>query len=259
MERHRRGEQACLRCDGLDGDAELREAVLGDARTGREAFGQAREGALEELHGAFAGRGHHRCQRYPDEVDGGRERKCVEVPDGDDALVVPGDDEWIPLVGVQLDGELVTREPQRVSRRPVYLRQATERERVLQVAGEARVPERAAGECGPHPVERDPEAAVRAGVGEGRVEEVEVRRERLEIERTGDVDRVQKGRGVGEGQCAVRGRDGVVVEHGDPLTRGEGEVPQRVVGEVGVRGHAAQWPAKAKHGRATARAVPHRC
>ena len=133
----------------------------------------------------------HGSERDAEKVERGRERLRVEVPDRDEPLLVQHD-EWVALVRVQLDRELLLDEAERIACGSVHLRHAAEGERVLEEARGAGFPKRAAVEQIVHPRERLADPRVRAGGRDLEVQRADVRAERLEVECRGEVDPVEQ-------------------------------------------------------------------
>ena len=174
-----------------------------------------------EITGASASRSH---------VEGRRERLHLEVADRDHPVL--GDEhERVRLGRVQLDRELAAREPERVACGAVLLGDRPEGERILKVA---RL-DLAALEQRAEPGERRLQARIRPCLADRGVHRVPVRAERLEIERAGEVEDVEKHDRIGERERAVRRREGALVEQRDRLA-GDGlepvEDPVREVGHL---------------------------
>ena len=175
--------------------AELGQRVLGEAVADREAERESGQRRLQELeHSLVRGR-EHGGERDAEEVEGGGERKDVEVGDGNDPALVR-DDERVLLRGVELDRELPLGEGERVARCAVDLGQAAKRERILEVARGSVVPEVAAGEEAGQTLDRHAQPRVRPGLEDGSMQEGHVRGECLEVERPGDVHRVEQPRKI---------------------------------------------------------------
>ena len=113
-----------------------------------------------------------------------------------------GNDQRVLLRGVELDLQLSLRELERVARGAVDLRQAAERERVLEVSRGALLPEVAPFEEAAQSLEREAEPGIRPHVGDGGMEHRQIRGERLEVECARDVERVHEPLGVGDGERA---------------------------------------------------------
>lgn len=101
------------------------------------------------------------------------------------------------------------------------LRQAAEAERILEIPRRPVVPEVAALEERADVLERHAETRVGPCRRDGRVECVGIGPERLQVERACDVEGVQEGCGVSEGESGVTSRHGVVAEQREPLAARE--------------------------------------
>ena len=149
-------------------------------------------------------------------------------------------------MGVELDGQDAQPVPECVPCRPVHLRQRPEAERILE-RPRISVPERAAVEEGVEPGERLEHARVRAHVADRTVEKARVGRVRVEVERAGDVERVEQRCEVGDRERRERRRERVVVQKSERFPGLELEVPDQVAREIRVRrevglAHRAQDP-----------------
>jgi hypothetical protein len=229
-------QQPRLRDDRLDRDAELGEAVVGDAELDGETLGQPGQRPLQHLHRPLGRSREHRCERDPREVERDRDGRGVEVPDRDDPRCLAGDDERVRLVRVEVDCERLEPEAKSIPRRAVQLRDAPEAERVLQVARRPGREQEAPVQCTCDAVARLLLAAIGANSCDLRVEHGDVGGEPLEVESSDEVERLDQREGVGQSQRRVRTRDRVVVEERDRLASGEGEAVERTVREIGIGG-----------------------
>ena len=87
---------------------------------------------------------------------------------------------------------------------------------------------------------------MRARVGNRLVDDSRVRRERLEIERAGDVETVEQHLAVRDGERGEAGRERVVVHQHERLAGGELEVAEEPFDEIGV-GREIRLPDRAEH------------
>ena len=71
---------------------------------------------------------------------------------------------------------------------------------------------------------------------DGRIEDAQVRGERLEVECARRFERIEQPPRVGDRERRERGREGVVVQQRKALLRGEREVAEQTVREIRVRG-----------------------
>ena len=114
-----------------------------------------------------------------------------------------------------------------------------ERERILQVARGARLPQVRAGSSSRMRALRRAMPGIRPGQGDRRVEGRGVGREGLPVERGGDRERVEQAHGVGQRERRQARAEGVVVDQRDALLGGQGHVAADAVGEVGQRAEIA--------------------
>src|SRR5204863_4324820 len=113
-----------------------------------------------------------------EEVERRRQREHLEVADGDQARLLR-DEERVLLGGVELDRELAAGEGERVPCGAVDLDRGPERERILQHARRALLPEVAALEQSAHAAERGDEPGVRARLGDRGMKDGDVCRKAL--------------------------------------------------------------------------------
>ena len=135
------------------------------------------------------------------------------------------------------------REAERLARGAVHLGDTAETERVLEAARRSFAPEVAACE--------------KLAEARRRLQGAEIARERLEIERCGDVERVEEPRRVRERKSRECCREGVVAEEREAFLRCELEAVEHAMGEVGVR-REIRHPDRAEcsHGRRRAVVQP---
>ena len=138
--------------------------------------------------------------------------------------------------GVELDRELAAGEGECVPQRSVQLGQPTEGERILQVPRRPRLPERASVEKRAQAGQRLGEARVRANLGDRRVQQGQVGGERLQVDRAGDVHRLEQAIRVRQGERSHARRERVRVDERDRLLRLELDLGEEGVREVGHGG-----------------------
>ena len=115
----------------------------------------------------------------------------------------------------------------------MHLDDVPERERILQVACRAGLPQEASREQRAESGERRDEARVGARLPDGRMQDREVGGECFEVERGGDVQRVGKPSGVRDRQRSQAGRVGTAVDEPDPVLRLELDVAEQRLREIG--------------------------
>ena len=188
--------------------------------------------AWRSLTDQLAGARQHRCESDPEEVEGRRERQHVEVGDRDEtALRLDG--QRVVLRGVELDRNLAQRELEHVAQGAVQLDDVAECERVLQVSRRPRLPEVATGEQGAEAGQQRHEAGVRACLADRGVENRQIGREGLEVERRADVQGVGEPDGIRDGERRERRRVRAAVEQPDPVLRFQRQLSEQRVGEIG--------------------------
>ena len=134
LERHGLGKETSLGGERLRRDAELGQRVLGETRARRQSLRQPGEVRLEQLHRALARGRDHRREPDPQVVERRGQREDVEVGHRHDPIL-GGERQRVVLRRVQLDVDCPAGEGERVAQRPVHLRDAAERDGILEVAG----------------------------------------------------------------------------------------------------------------------------
>ncbi len=127
--------------------------------------------------------------------------------------------ERVLLRRVQLDRELALGIAERLAGGGVYLRKAAEAQWILEVAGSAVAPERAAVEEVAEARDRRLEARIRTLAPHGRVDDAQIGGEGLQIERAGGVERIEQPSVVVDRERRDGRREGVVVDERDGLLR----------------------------------------
>ena len=202
--------------------------------TGAEA-GQRR---LQQLDGALLRARDGRHERDAREVQGRRERQRLVVRYRDDELV-RHHHERVLVRRVELDCELGGGEAETVVCGSEDRRRVAERERVLEVAGRAGVPQVGAGEQRAHARGAPPDARVGPRLGDGRVEGGGVGREGLPVERGTHRERLQHAQGIGQRERREARAKGVVVDQRDSLLGSQRHLAADAVREVGERPEVA--------------------
>ena len=135
---------------------------------------------------------------------------------------------------VQLDLELLLDEPQRVARGAVQLGEAAERQRVLQVAGGTRLPERASAEQQVHALDRLADAGIGPRGGDCGVQRSGVCPEGFVVERGRGVDPFDERARVCDRKRCLPGRVRVAREEPECLAGFELELAEGADREVRV-------------------------
>ena len=146
----------------------------------------------------------------------------------------PGTTSGLPWCAFSSIASCCLDEPQRVARGAVQLRDAAERQRVLQVAGGLGLPERAPAKQRVHALDGLRDAGIRPRGGDLGVQRSRVRTEGLEVERRRDVDPIEERAGVGDRECGLAGRVRVAGEEPERLAGLELELAESAVGEIRV-------------------------
>ena len=106
----------------------------------------------------------------------------------------------VALGRIELDRELRLDVVEDVAAGALDLGQVPERQRILEVAGSARLPDRAPVQQLAEPLERPAQARVRPNLADRRVEHRRIGRQALQAQRARDVHRVEEGGRVRDGQ-----------------------------------------------------------
>ena len=175
-----------------------------------------------------------RREDEPEVVEGGRERQDLEVRDRDDPFF-GDDDDRVALGRVELDRELRLHVVENVAAGALDLGQVPERQRILEVAGRARLPDRAPAEQLSEPVERPPQPGIRPNLADRGVEHRRIGPEALKAQRAGHVHRIEERDRVRDGEGRPARRERVVVEQGRALAGLERNPVEQRRGEVGER------------------------
>ena len=141
--------------------------------------------------------------------------------------------------GVELDGELPAGEAEAVVDRSENAGGVAERERILEVARRARLPQVRAVQQLSHQHAAAHDAGIRARRCHRRVQRRGIGRKRLPVQRRADGAGVEQAEGVGQRERGESGAERVVVDQRDALLGGEGHVAADPEGEVGERAEVA--------------------
>ncbi len=143
-------------------------------------------------------------------------------------------------MGVELDGELLLDEPQRITGRSVDLRNAAERQWILEKSWSLGLPECASLEEVAKAGQRLANSRVRTGLTDDRMERSDVAAEAFEVQRGRCVERLQQRARVRDCESCLPRRERIRHEEGTCFTGRELEVAEdavrkiRVLSEIGL-------------------------